>query len=179
MFPQLAADIDRVQQDPSFHLNDLRWIAPVLGGSIRVTIDQGVWRKVSTEIPWVTSSDMFFGEGQLVAHLFYSWPKAQEESRFFGHYDLVLPTENTLFSLLLPPDATRPEIAKTDKYIIYIYIYEITNFYHCYIYIHIYHAVFLERIWEHEGCDTHSNLLATCLGGCDAGAISSSTLAGG
>ena len=168
MFPDLAADIERVQQVPSFHLMGLRWIAPVLGGSIRLTIDSGVWPKVSAEIPWATTPDISFGEGELLAHLLFSWPKAQEESRLIGHYDLLLPSENTLFSLLLPPDATRPNLKKYT--VIYIYIHLWSPL--------LYRAICL-RIWEFQGCVTHSNLLATCLGECATDAKSSSTLARG
>ena len=37
------------------------------------------------------SSDSIYGEGEIGAHLFFSYQKATCEDRHFGHYDLTVP----------------------------------------------------------------------------------------
>ena len=103
-FPQFACDIARVRADPSFEVQDLVWIAAAMELNIRLTLDADVKPELSGDLDWL-QQDMLFGNyGPVQAHLFFRWAKACEEERKFGHYDLLLPSEQTLFSKLLPDD---------------------------------------------------------------------------
>lgn len=83
---------------------DLQWIAPSLGMSVRLTIEQDVWAHASQEFPWLLQ-DSVFGEGPIGAHLIFCWQKACNETRRFGHYNLLVPS-TVKADVTLSPDAT-------------------------------------------------------------------------
>ena len=105
--PEFAEDIRRVMANPSFEIQDLRWIAPVMGTGVRLSIEDSAWTHIGPQIPWLRQ-DMLFGAEvhPVTVHLYFSWPKSLASERLYGHYDLLIPSERTLFNVLLPPDAT-------------------------------------------------------------------------
>ena len=84
-------------------MQDLRWIAGVLGISVRLTVEAEVLPPMQQVFPWMCK-DIVFGLGPLSAHLLFGWRKAAVEDRTFGHYDLLIPTTKKLFAMLLPND---------------------------------------------------------------------------
>ena len=113
-FPSKRSDIERVMKEQSFEVPDLAWIAPSCNLCIRVTMDQKAYTHIVQCQPLHLqglSQDAIFGHGRHVqVHLYFSWQLSADKSRSFGHFDLLLPQEQTLFSILLPPDATQIQI---------------------------------------------------------------------
>ena len=120
--PSRVSDIRRVQAEQSFEITDLGWISAILCKAIRLTIHQDAYPKVSEMYPGIPK-DMVWGQsyGQPAAHLLFSWQKAVEEERVFGHFDILAPIATAeVFSLMLISDETLP---KRFGPFIYIYIY--------------------------------------------------------
>ena len=103
-YPKHAASICRVQKEGSFEIEDLFWICSTLNVAVRLILDPAV-----PNIDWLPR-DFVVGPraGQRVeARLWYSWASAVEESRRFGHYDILIPTECGVPSIRAPFDAPR------------------------------------------------------------------------
>lgn len=107
-FPSRRACIERVMEEISFEIRDLTWIAASLRACIRLTVQPETHALVLENDPYYKNlqQDSLFGYGQVCAHLLFSWTKALGEQRFFGHFDILTPRSQTLFSLILPVDDT-------------------------------------------------------------------------
>ena len=108
-FPSCRASIERVQSDHTFEIPDLSWIAATLGSTIRLTMEAETHQALVSNDPFYKDLqvDSTFGCGGVCAHLYFSWRQAIGEDRKFGHFDLLTPRTQTLFSLLLAPDDAR------------------------------------------------------------------------
>lgn len=107
-FPRYRSDIQRVLVEQQFEIKDLVWISRSIAGSIRCTIQAEAYRKIDGQ---QILQDALYGEGPVIAHLYFQWQTALDDSaRTFGHFDLLVARQQTLFSLLLPRDVTRQEI---------------------------------------------------------------------
>lgn len=105
MFPHLVEDIQRVRNDPAFLVQDLLWISAACKLSIRLTIASEE-ALIQAGLPWL-KQDIRFQEGPTDVHLLWSWNQAIGEDRWFGHYDVLVPSAEYDSSMLLPPDVSR------------------------------------------------------------------------
>lgn len=132
-FPDRRQDIQRVLDDQSFTISDLRWIVEITHQTVRVTVSPETYprlRQVCPDIP----SDMIFGGGERVSlHLMFSWQQSVCGSHCFGHYDLLCPSGTAGGTLLLVADVICLYIGKQCSFI-YIYIYGFNIKYSIYIY---------------------------------------------
>ena len=91
-------------------VEDVPWVARVLGMQIRVTIECGTWKSIvqtGVKVPedfW-TGPATSQNDGGVPVHLLFSW-RCFSGGRSVGHWDLLQPRCQQLFSILLPPDAT-------------------------------------------------------------------------
>ena len=90
--------------DGMFSVADLSWIAPALETSVRVTMEKHTHDAI-LDSGIEVEIDSIFGVGTVSVHLLFSWVD-NGSGRLVGHFDLLEPTEQTLFTRLLPPDAS-------------------------------------------------------------------------
>ena len=102
----LEQEANRVEEEGMFDIQDLAWIAPCLETSIRLTIEAETHAKILAQGGNV-ERDSIFGQGDITVHLLLSW--VSNGQRLVGHYDLLQPRAQTLFSHLLPPDVAWPK----------------------------------------------------------------------
>lgn len=89
-YPDLEERIKEVRQEGSFEVADLQWISRCFGFAVRLSMGHGTYKIIAENHP-DASSDSIYGEGEIGAHLFFSYQKATCEDRHFGHYDLTVP----------------------------------------------------------------------------------------
>lgn len=71
---------------------------------MRLTICPKVYQELAKSIPGLLM-DSFFGEGAIIAHLFFKWDKSLDGTgKVFGHFDVLSPKRG-VFSIDLCPDA--------------------------------------------------------------------------
>lgn len=116
-FPDFSGSIARVEKEGCVDIPDLRWVVPCLGICVRLTIQEQTYTEISSAHPWLQKDSIILPtiekEGKeddipsQIAHLFFSWEKAIEETnRRFGHFDVLHPCnqpQRALYHLL--PDA--------------------------------------------------------------------------
>ena len=91
-YPSLTERIHEVAQQGSFEVEDVQWIARCLGCSVRVSMPYSTWTKIKELQPVNILNDMIIGDDRQVGpHLYFSYEKATEEERWFGHWSVLVP----------------------------------------------------------------------------------------
>jgi len=94
-----------VRAEQSFEVQDLIWISAAMSCAIRLTIHADVLSGMA-HLPWL-KGDTVFGQRPLCAHLLFSWCQSvADDKHCFGHYDLLIPATQGVFTKVLVMDAT-------------------------------------------------------------------------
>ena len=110
-FPHLRERVAEVLEGGSFEVDDLAWIAPCLRSCIRCTIDSNTLKHIQEfGMPGIEKDSLFGSDVSqpIAAHLLFTWQEtAGDSGRMVGHFDLLVPSTKSLFTMHLPPDVPR------------------------------------------------------------------------
>lgn len=90
-FPSIQQRILQVWKESSFEVEDLRWIAECMGGTIRLSMGSDTYKAiVDTQGSENIKMDAVYGAGKPLAHLYFRYTPAVHEKRAFGHFDVLV-----------------------------------------------------------------------------------------